>query len=455
MNSNHCQPWRRWVALASALVPAVALAAVIDGTSGPDTLEGTPGADTINGRGGDDVMMGLAGNDTYVVGQEGDQVLEAVGDGRDTVKATVSFTLPIYVENLVLQSGRAINGTGNDLNNRLTGNAAKNTLNGRAGSDRMIGRDGNDTYVVDSKGDAVIEVEGEGIDTVRASISYTQRANVENLTLTGSAAINGTGNELANSIRGNSARNVLRGMEGDDALNGSGGDDRLLGGPGNDTLTGGTGADEFQFDEALDTDTNRDDITDFNPAEDVMRLIGEVFPTLATETLPASAFALGTAAGDAATRILYDQATGFLRYDADGNGPVAAVRFARLLNKPALTGASFNVVDPVAQPETPVDYATEIQPIFTERCLECHIGNGAPHGLELDEGKSYAKLVNVNSDEVPTLKLVKPNNPDDSYLVQKVEGTAAVGVRMPQFRTPLTEDQIALIRRWITEGADP
>lgn len=438
------------------MIPAAALAANINGTSGPDVLEGTPDADTINGGGDADVMMGLAGNDTYIVGQEGDEVLEAVGDGTDQVKATVSYTLPIYVENLTLQSSRAINGTGNDLNNRLTGNAAKNTLNGRAGSDRMIGRGGDDTYVVDSKGDAVIEVEGEGTDTVRSSISYTLRANVENLTLTGSAAINGTGNELTNSMRGNSARNVLRGMEGDDALNGSGGDDRLLGGPGNDVLTGGTGADEFQFDELLDTDTNRDDITDFNPAEDVMRLIGEVFPTLTTEgALPAAAFALGTVAGDAATRILYDQATGFLRYDADGNGPAVAVRFARLLNKPALTGASFNVVNPVAQPETPVDYATEIQPIFTARCLDCHIGGGAPHGLELDEGKSYSKLVNVNSKEVPTLKLVKPGNPDNSYLVQKLEGTAAVGVRMPQFRTPLTDEQIALIRRWITEGADP
>ena len=71
------------------------------------------------------------------------------------------------------------------------------------------------------------------------------------------------------------------------------------------------------------------------------------------------------------------------------------------------------------------------------------------------QDNSYANLVNVASHEVPSLKRVEPGDPDNSYLVQKIEGTAAVGGRMPLGRAPLTAAQIALIRQWISEGADP
>lgn len=441
------------LALAAALLPALVLAAEIVGTSGPDVLEGTPDADTLDGRGGNDSMMGLPGDDTYIVGQPGDEVLEAVGDGTDTIRASVSYTLPINVENMTLTGVAAINATGNGLNNRLTGNNAANTLNGRTGSDRMFGRGGNDTYVVDAAGDVVNESPGAGTDTVRSSVTHTLRVNVEDLVLTGNAPANGTGNELANSLRGNGAANTLNGLAGDDSLNGGAGGDRLIGGAGNDQLAGGPGADEFQFDAALDAATNQDRIVDFNPAEDVMRLIGAAFPALSTAgTLPASAFANGIVAGNASVRILYDPATGNLRYDADGSGPVASIRFARLTTAPAITNQDFTVVDPVA---TAVDYGDEIQPIFSSRCTECHSGAGAPHGLRLDPANSFNSLVDVASDEVPSLKLVDPGDPDDSYLVQKVEGTAAVGGRMPLNRTALTPAQIDLIRRWIGEGANP
>jgi mono/diheme cytochrome c family protein len=103
---------------------------------------------------------------------------------------------------------------------------------------------------------------------------------------------------------------------------------------------------------------------------------------------------------------------------------------------------------------TPVDYSSQIQSIFDARCISCHIGGGAPQQLRLDAANSYSLLVNVASHEVPSLLRVEPGNPDDSYLVQKVEGTAAVGGRMPLNSTPLTEEQIALIRRWISEGAN-
>ena len=120
-------PKRSWywcVALTAAFLPGAVLAADIIGTPGPDVLEGTPEADTINGRGGADVMMGLPGDDIYFVRQADDEVLEAVGDGTDTIRSTVTFTLPINVENLLLQGTAAINAIGNGLDNRLTGNAA-------------------------------------------------------------------------------------------------------------------------------------------------------------------------------------------------------------------------------------------------------------------------------------------------------------------------------------------
>jgi hypothetical protein len=91
--------------------------------------------------------------------------------------------------------------------------------------------------------------------------------------------------------------------------------------------------------------------------------------------------------------------------------------------------------------------------IFTPICTACHVGASAPRGLRLDAGNSYALLVNVASGEVPALLRVAPGNPDQSYLVQKIEGTAAVGARMPLGGPPLPQDRIDLVRQWIAAGA--
>src|SRR5262249_25685868 len=110
----------------------------------------------------------------------------------------VTFTLGANVENLVLTGTDAINGTGNSLNNVLTGNSASNLLTGGAGADTMVGGAGDDTYGVDNVGDVVTEQANEGLDTVQSSVTFTLGANVENLVLTGTDAIDGTGSSANN-----------------------------------------------------------------------------------------------------------------------------------------------------------------------------------------------------------------------------------------------------------------
>ncbi|MBK6659973.1 MAG: hypothetical protein IPG43_18300 [Proteobacteria bacterium] len=127
-------------------------------------------------------------------------------------------------------------------NDKLFGLAGNDVLDGGLGADLMSGGRGNDSYRVDHAGDRVVEKRGEGTDTVRASVSHTLAAEVENLILLGSAALSATGNAGANQLTGNSARNLLTGGAGNDVLNGGGGIDTLRGGTGNDTYIVNVGA---------------------------------------------------------------------------------------------------------------------------------------------------------------------------------------------------------------------
>jgi Ca2+-binding RTX toxin-like protein len=237
----------------------------LDGTGNIDAnaITGNNQNNRLDGLFGEDNMRGLAGDDIYVVDNVGDIVDERDANGADAggidiVFSSVDFNLEtnsqgsIFLENLVLTGSADINGTGNSDgnaagnrpdNNSLTGNAGINiltgafgndTIDGGSGADNLIGLAGNDVYVVDNIGDVIVEALNAGTDTVHSSITYNLAANVENLTLTGSSIINGTGNALNNLIIGNGAVNALIGGAGDDTLDGANGADVLTGGIGND-----------------------------------------------------------------------------------------------------------------------------------------------------------------------------------------------------------------------------
>jgi Ca2+-binding RTX toxin-like protein len=228
----------------------------------------------LTGNSGVNILTGGAGNDTYVVQNETDSVVENVNGGTDVVRsAAANFTLGANVEHLILLDGTDINGTGNALNNVLTGNSGNNILSGGNGNDRLIGNAGNDildggigidtmaggvgddTYIRDVAADVITEALNAGTDTVQSALSYTLGANVENLTLTGSANLTGTGNQLINTLTGNDADNLLAGLAGNDMLLGGTGNDTLNGGLGNDQLDGGLGNDTLIGDLGQDTVT--------------------------------------------------------------------------------------------------------------------------------------------------------------------------------------------------------
>ncbi|WP_291987231.1 calcium-binding protein [Candidatus Accumulibacter sp. ACC007] len=303
------------------------LANSLRGNAGDDTLVGLSGNDTLNGGLGADTMIGGLGNDSYYVDNAADSVVEELNEGNDIIYCSVSWTLGEHVERLYLTGSAATTATGNALANTLYGhaNTAANVLAGGLG---------NDVYYLGA-GDSAVEDEGGGIDSVYTYADYTLAANVEHLYLNVATAATLTGNTLANSLRGNAGDDTLIGLSGNDTLNG---------GLGNDTLTGGDGKDIIRFDSLLNALTNVDTITDYNVADDTIHLENAIFTALTTTgMLAAESFRRGAVAVDADDYVIYDDVTGALYYDADGNGVAAAVQFAALIGAPTLTHADFLV----------------------------------------------------------------------------------------------------------------
>ena len=280
---------------------------LLRGRVGDDFLLGDAGNDVLNGGAGNDYMEGGAGNDTYFVDSQQDRVDETGGSGVDTVQSEIDFSLQIAdgqvygnVENLLLTGDADLIGKGNDLANIivgndgqdrlygfdgndkldgganddllhggngtdiLTGGAGDDQLSGDLGNDVMSGGLGDDGYLVDSAGDRIVELAGQGHDTVLSMISvYTLGANLEDLAFVGPVGNDvGTGNNLDNAIIGAGGDDRLNGGAGNDQLYGDVGNDQLIGGTGNDlldgesgadTMTGGAGDDTYYVDSVNDT----------------------------------------------------------------------------------------------------------------------------------------------------------------------------------------------------------
>ncbi|HEY0326155.1 MAG TPA: M10 family metallopeptidase C-terminal domain-containing protein, partial [Allosphingosinicella sp.] len=136
---------------------------ILRGNAGNDIIGAGAGHDLLDGGTGNDTMMGGIGNDTFIVGEAGDIVTELTGEGTDTVKSAIDYTLVANVENLVLTHG-ALKGTGNELDNVITGNDLGNLLKGEAGNDTLIGGDGIDYLVGGAGADIfVAEITGEKV----------------------------------------------------------------------------------------------------------------------------------------------------------------------------------------------------------------------------------------------------------------------------------------------------
>lgn len=260
----------------------------LQGLGGNDTLIGLDGDDRLDGGTGADQMIGGTGNDVYEVDNIGDMVIERPGEGRDKVRATISYYLAPDVEDLQLLGQEHLFGIGNESANRIDGNIGHNVLvgdggndtlvgyagndtmyggsgndvlNGGAGNDRMVGGDGNDTYYIGDAGDVVIEAEGGGNDLIITSRSMTIAPNVERMQLVGAVGLRGLGaggdDWIAGTMRhdtlsGGAGNDTLLGRAGNDRLDGGAGDDRLDGGGGADTLIGGLGNDTLLADDARD-----------------------------------------------------------------------------------------------------------------------------------------------------------------------------------------------------------
>ncbi len=300
-------------------------------------LTGNKGANTLEGRGGNDRLYGLAGNDTYIVDSGGDRIYEKAGEGTDTAFTKVSFRMTSGADVEVLRVHGSVSAStgisliGNGLQDMLVGHNGDNAFNpGGTNGTTMAGKGGDDDYYVLAAADAVWETAGNGFDRVFTNVDFILTIGQEIEELHTNTAAGATGLALT----GNAYDQRIVGDTGTNTINGGGGDD---------TMTGGDGADQFVFDSAVDGD-NLMTINDFVAGTDAIHLDGAMFGGLAAGALDAAAFVVASDATDAAHRIVYDDTTGALFYDSDGDGAAAKVRFGTLVGTPVLADTDFLIL---------------------------------------------------------------------------------------------------------------
>jgi len=291
----------------------------IYGLEDNDKLIGWIGDDVLDGGLGADTMIGGVGDDTYLVDNMDDKIKEFRNEGIDSVVSMLSYTLGANLENLYISGMDNIDGIGNTLNNIIYANSGNNLLDGKSGIDTLSYQDAYEGVQIDLGIKTAQETAGSGWDSI---------LNFENL----------NGSSYGDILTGNKTANILDGCDGNDILNG---------GLGNDTLIGCLGNDSFLFNTTLNASTNIDIIKDFTFGEDNIFLDNAIFAGLMDGLLDTSYFNANDfgQATDSDDYILYNQTTGELSYDSDGNGSASGVLFATLSNKPTdLTYSDFMVI---------------------------------------------------------------------------------------------------------------
>lgn len=234
----------------------------IRGLDGNDSLAGLGGADTLDGGVGADTMAGGAGDDLYIVNSATDLVIEAAGEGLDTIRVAGFLALPEGVEALEITGTGGFSGTGNAADNRIVGNSGNNLIIGLGGADLLDGGAGIDTTSYMSSALGVAVSLGTGIGTGGDAAGDTL-LGIENV----------IGSALADTLEGDGHANRLEGRDGNDWLGGGAGADTLDGGLGGDTMAGGAGADRFLFGAGSHSgNATPDRITDFVAGLDLIDL---------------------------------------------------------------------------------------------------------------------------------------------------------------------------------------
>jgi Ca2+-binding RTX toxin-like protein len=363
------------------------------GDTGNDTFVFSAGQDVLDGGAGVDTLIFAGAADTTVLGRIANNVFRlSSADGSGQATFGTSVELVSFSDSTVdlRVSGSSLPFVGSSGNDTLSGTAAGEIMLGFAGNDRLGGRDGNDAifggdgndtidggvgsdvmrggsgddfYIVDNADDIVSEIDtitgndSGGYDSVSSSVSFTLSGGLELLTLTGSAATSGTGNELANRITGNSAANTLAGGGGNDTMNGNVGDDTLVGEAGNDslnggdgndllrggagvdTLIGGNGADRFVFDAP---GSGRDIVGDFQQGLDRLVVDSAAFAGLVAGQ--AAPLAINSAAPQGQAGFVYSTTSRVLSFDSDGAGGAAAVEIAMMSRPVSLLPSDIQIV---------------------------------------------------------------------------------------------------------------